>query len=367
MTYNRAEALERARASTTYPAGMCLQWVRKMYGIAARFPDASSAWRGATKRHPDDRTPPIGAPVFWTGGRKGHGHVAIYVGNGKVRGTDSPTKGRIGTVDLGWVEKAWGLTYEGWTEDLNGVTIPTAPRPVVPSPGAQAAAPLELIAYNAKAHRGARAGADVARIIDTERPHVLVVLETAGNQTSIRRAAKALYRAPITGKGADGSSTWLLVRKDVPLDRWRLLVTRVLWRGPKGGRRVGRTLPAAVVRYRGRAVAVAGIHMQWNPEKNAAAWDATHAQLVAFGRALKGPFAMIGDWNHRDSATSSRSATQLAKDTRARVVPTGARVDYAVVRGMATESIVLPRLKGGSDHVPIRVRLTFPTSKENSK
>jgi hypothetical protein len=30
----------------------------------------------------------------------------------------------VATVDLGWVERAWGLRYAGWAWDINEVTIP---------------------------------------------------------------------------------------------------------------------------------------------------------------------------------------------------------------------------------------------------
>lgn len=133
MTYTRREAMERAALADVYrPAGMCARWTREQYGIGPSGDadgdgdvDAIDAWKRAVGKHPGDRNPPPGVPVFWSGGSKGHGHVAMSWPNGRVRGTDSPTSGRIGTVDFDWIERAWGLRYLGWAEGLSGVLIPT--------------------------------------------------------------------------------------------------------------------------------------------------------------------------------------------------------------------------------------------------
>lgn len=127
--FTRRQALDRAALSTTYPAGYCARWTREQYGIAPSGDvdgdgdvDAVDAWERATLRH-TDRNPPPGVPVYWSGGRNGHGHLAMSWPGGMIRGTDSPIRGRIGTVTLGYPEKDWGLRYLGWSEDLNGVLI----------------------------------------------------------------------------------------------------------------------------------------------------------------------------------------------------------------------------------------------------
>ena len=119
-----AQAIRDALADRTNEVGMCLQQTRTWLEIPACYPDATAAWKAARLKHPGDRTPPRGAPVWWTGGRNGHGHVALYLGDGLIRSTDAAGPGRVGTVALDWPERNWGLTYAGWSEDLNGVTIP---------------------------------------------------------------------------------------------------------------------------------------------------------------------------------------------------------------------------------------------------
>ena len=133
MTYTRREAVARALRSTTYPVGMCYRWTREMFGMPAvgdrdgdGDADAVDGWKAATRKHPGDRKPPGGVPVFWSGGSKGHGHAAITTLDGRVRSIDTGAGGfgTVGTVDLGWFERHWGLKYLGWAEDLGGVTIP---------------------------------------------------------------------------------------------------------------------------------------------------------------------------------------------------------------------------------------------------
>lgn len=125
MPVTRNEAIVNALASTIYPVGMCARWTRERFGVAALGDfdgdgdaDAVDMWKACTLKHAGDRNPPPGVPVFWAGGSKGHGHAAISLGDGVVRSIDQPRSGVVGTVPLSEIERAWGLRYLGWTEDL---------------------------------------------------------------------------------------------------------------------------------------------------------------------------------------------------------------------------------------------------------
>jgi hypothetical protein len=125
MVFRAGIAARNAENDRVNAPGMCLQQTRMWAGIPARYLNASTAWRNTNNRHPGDRTNvPRGAAVYWTGGSRGFGHIALSVGNGKVRSTDAGGRGKVATVDLGWVERAWGLDYAGWAWDINEVTIP---------------------------------------------------------------------------------------------------------------------------------------------------------------------------------------------------------------------------------------------------
>jgi hypothetical protein len=122
---NRAGITARnAENDRTNDPGMCLQQCRLWAGIPARYSDASTAWFNTNHRFPGDRNPPRGSMVYWTGGSSGHGHIAVSLGKGKIRSTDAGGRGRVATVDLGWVERNWGQRYVGWAWDVNEVTIP---------------------------------------------------------------------------------------------------------------------------------------------------------------------------------------------------------------------------------------------------
>jgi len=123
------EAINNANRYTTCEPGQCLKYVRTWLEIGSQQASAADAWHAAKHKHPGDRNPPRGAPVFWTGGSKGYGHIGLAKqGNSQdqaFRGTDMPSSGHVSNQQLEWVEQHWtSETYMGWTEDLNGVEIP---------------------------------------------------------------------------------------------------------------------------------------------------------------------------------------------------------------------------------------------------
>jgi hypothetical protein len=117
-------ALDNARQVKTYPPGYCLKYVRaEAWRIGGLYASAIDAWHGAINRHPGDRTPPLGAPCFYSGGQ--YGHIVVWAEKPEdMRGTDMPSAGVVGEDALDWPERHWGQTYLGWTEDLNGVDLP---------------------------------------------------------------------------------------------------------------------------------------------------------------------------------------------------------------------------------------------------
>lgn len=101
--------------------GMCLKEVQLAYAGGNMYPSAINQWDNAKQKHRDDKTPPVGAPVFYQGGR--YGHVAIYIGNGMVRSTDAGGRGVMGTKPLNWFQAGWGYKYLGWTGDIANRSI----------------------------------------------------------------------------------------------------------------------------------------------------------------------------------------------------------------------------------------------------
>lgn len=118
------QGIANARKTTKNDVGMCLWYTQEWLKTPHVYPDATAQWNAAKYKHAGDRNPPAGAPVSWTGGSKGHGHSALSLGGGRIRTIDCTKGGTTSETDLGWVERAWGLTYKGWHEDLGGVDIP---------------------------------------------------------------------------------------------------------------------------------------------------------------------------------------------------------------------------------------------------
>ena len=122
-------ALVWARGQRTFASGMCLRFVRTCYKVPPKYRTAAIAWSKTRYRHTS--VPPRGVPVWWTGGSRGFGHVAISAGDGFVISTDSGGRGQVGRTSIRRITTAWGQTYRGWTEDINGVRVfvPSAGRP----------------------------------------------------------------------------------------------------------------------------------------------------------------------------------------------------------------------------------------------
>ncbi len=111
--------------------GYCLKFSRMAAGAPGGTYDAVTAWKQAKYRH-STGTPPRGSFVFWSGGRSGHGHIAVSAGGGDVYSTDLHTSDYVGRVPISLVHQRWGLKYLGWTEDVNRVRIEGLVKPKKP-------------------------------------------------------------------------------------------------------------------------------------------------------------------------------------------------------------------------------------------
>ena len=126
MGLSREQAVREALRYTTWPHAMCGAFVQRVFGWGWVGASAIDAWNRAQHKH-TDFPPPPGVPCYW--GPKGHnpyGHIAVSLGGGKCRSSDYPGSGRVGTVDIRWIEQHWPNTgrYLGWSEDIAGHVIP---------------------------------------------------------------------------------------------------------------------------------------------------------------------------------------------------------------------------------------------------
>jgi hypothetical protein len=141
MTHrNATSAVGWAKAQRSFDSGMCLKFVRTCYNVPPKYASAAIAWSKTKYRHTS--TPPKGVPVWWTGGSRGFGHVAISDGGGYVISTDTGGRGRVGRTSIKHITRSWRQTYRGWSEDINGVRVyvPSDSRPATPALDASAVA-----------------------------------------------------------------------------------------------------------------------------------------------------------------------------------------------------------------------------------
>lgn len=109
---------------TTGYNGLCLAYVQDAYAAAARDPSAIAAWTNSQAKHPttDLASAPYGAPIYFTQAGNPYGHVAIHLAGDRMLTSDSaaghPHEDSIAT----W--QSWGYQPLGWTEDIEGQTIP---------------------------------------------------------------------------------------------------------------------------------------------------------------------------------------------------------------------------------------------------
>lgn len=110
----------------TSEVGMCLRETRECFNVGRAAEDAIGAWRMAKRKHPTTNVDEIpgAVPIYWAGGSEGHGHVGIKAfRRGYCWSMDIRRPGYWDRVPISEIHDKWGLTFLGWTEDLNGVTV----------------------------------------------------------------------------------------------------------------------------------------------------------------------------------------------------------------------------------------------------
>lgn len=113
--------IESLRPTASYE-GLCLRGVRTALSIPALYPSAIKAWEAVPGDERNRTLPPPGKPIFWALGK--HGHVALSCGFGVCWSTDILRRGKFDVVPTALIERRWGGRYLGWSESLNGVSLP---------------------------------------------------------------------------------------------------------------------------------------------------------------------------------------------------------------------------------------------------
>lgn len=111
----------------------CLAVTQKVFGVAPFAESAQIAWNWNNTKH-QDRNLPDGCfvPIWWTGGYKNYGHVAIAKRTGnRIQIWTSPYthkpyfdyfEGELNTT-IDTVSRIYSVTYAGWTETMNTTRV----------------------------------------------------------------------------------------------------------------------------------------------------------------------------------------------------------------------------------------------------
>ena len=111
----------------------CLAVTQKVFGVAPFTESAQIAWSWNNTKH-QDRNLPEGCfvPIWWTGGYKNYGHVAVAKRTGnRIQIWTSPYthkpyfdyfEGELNTT-IDTVSRIYSVTYAGWTETMNTTRV----------------------------------------------------------------------------------------------------------------------------------------------------------------------------------------------------------------------------------------------------
>ena len=111
----------------------CLAVVQKTFNVASFAESAQIAWNWNNTKH-QDRNLPDGCfvPIWWTGGYKNYGHVAIAKRTGnRIQIWTSPYthkpyfdyfEGELNTT-IDTISRIYSVAYAGWTETMNTTRV----------------------------------------------------------------------------------------------------------------------------------------------------------------------------------------------------------------------------------------------------
>lgn len=125
MVRTPSQAIAKALTITHGYGGMCLAFVQDCFGATPTQPSAIACWNSSPRKHPATSTNgiPVGAPIFFAPHGSPYGHVALYLGGGIMRTTNSAT-GRIHSDPVSLWTGTYGYRLLGWTGDIEGQDIP---------------------------------------------------------------------------------------------------------------------------------------------------------------------------------------------------------------------------------------------------
>lgn len=137
------QQLKAPNLSVSAPVGMCLNYARTAFGAPGGITYAWQAWQKTAYKHADQNFPGYPVPIWfsWVVNGQEEGHVAIQMPNGQIY--SSPWKTGTGHAVLPSIAeliRIYGdngkhqMTYQGWSEDINGVRVVVPVADPTPAP-----------------------------------------------------------------------------------------------------------------------------------------------------------------------------------------------------------------------------------------
>jgi hypothetical protein len=116
--------------SPPFSVDECLLMVREAFGLSGGEATAQSAWTAAQKdkatySYDASNPPPANVPIFWSGPNSA-GHVALSAGGGMAFSTDIGGDGTVSLVPISSISSWLGQQPEGWSSELEGVSVSSA-------------------------------------------------------------------------------------------------------------------------------------------------------------------------------------------------------------------------------------------------
>lgn len=221
---------------------------------------------------------------------------------------------------------------------------------------------LVVLAWNLRIGRNARTVIrELRELIAAESPDVICLQEAGAHRRRLRVAFPG-WRVFAPGGASDGSVT--MVRRSLFVRRSSRLRMLVSWVGPKAFRKhPGRVWGWYDIGVGVRRARVVNVHRTpggptggvLTKGRNKPSWSAEHAALLLLADkpgSLVRDLIAVGDWNDPPADRHPQSPRSFATSIGARVVTTGSKVDYAIVRGPEGATGTALRDKHGSDHRP---------------
>lgn len=120
MNYSQ---IKQPNLSVVGQEGLCLAYVTEVFGVPNDYPSATVAWEDAQFKHPGEQPPIDVAVPVWFSYNGPDGHVAVSVPGKGIYSTSAQGDKVFGNVAelVSWMGE--GMTYLGWSEDINTIRV----------------------------------------------------------------------------------------------------------------------------------------------------------------------------------------------------------------------------------------------------